>query len=84
MLERMGDMGSKKLSPEVRTRAVRLLQVSKANHYSESAAMCSAAEKIGCAAETERRWVGHAERDQARRPGQTTGEAERIKEPELR
>jgi len=49
---------------------------------SEWSAMRSIAEKIGCTAETLRRWVRQAERDQGRRPGLTTAERERLKELE--
>ena len=39
----------------------------------------SVAAKIGCTAETLRRWVKQAERDQGREPGVTTDERERLK-----
>ena len=39
----------------------------------------SIAAKIGCTAETLRRWVRQAERDQGLRSGPTTSERERIK-----
>ena len=39
----------------------------------------SIAAKIGCTAETLRRWVRQAERDAGMRPGATTDERERIK-----
>jgi transposase len=37
---------------------------------------------MGCTAETLRRWVRQAERDQGRRPGLTTDERQRLKELE--
>jgi transposase len=49
-------------SPEVRERAVRMV-------VEQWAAIVSIAEKIGCMAETLRKWVRQAERDQGRRPG---------------
>ena len=48
---------------EVRERAVRLVQTSQDDHPSEWAAIESVSEKIGCAAETLRKWVRRAERD---------------------
>jgi len=49
------------------------------SHDSEWAAMCSIAEKIGCAPETLRKWVRQAERDAGKRPGLTTDEREKLK-----
>ncbi len=49
---------------------------------SEWAAICSIAEKMGCAAETLRKWVRQTERDVGKRPGVTTAERERIRELE--
>ena len=69
-------------SPEVRERAVRMVLEHEGQYDSEWSAMRSIAEKIGCTAETLRRWVRQAERDQGRRPGLTTAERERLKELE--
>ena len=44
--------------------------------------MRSVAEKIGCSAETLRKWVERAERDQGKRPGLKTDERERLTELE--
>ena len=44
-------------SPEVRERAVRMLHEQESSHPSRWAAMQSIAEKIGCTAETLRKWV---------------------------
>ena len=49
---------------------------------SEWAAMGSIAAKIGCTAETLRKWVRQAERDAGRRPGLTTDEKQRLKDLE--
>ena len=69
-------------SPEVRERAVRMVFEHQAEHESQWAAMASIASKIGCTAETLRKWVRQAERDTGRRAGLTTDEKQRLKELE--
>jgi transposase len=69
-------------SSEVRERAVRLVLEQQGEHQSQWAAIGSIAAKMGCTAETLRKWVRQAERDAGRRPGLTTGERERLKELE--
>jgi transposase len=66
-------------SPEVRERAVRMVLEHRDEHGSEWAAIRSIAAKIGCTAETLRRWVRQTQRDQGDRAGVTTDERERIK-----
>jgi transposase len=58
-----------RFSPEVRERAVRMVQENASEHGSEWASIRSIAEKIGCTAETLRKWVRQAEHDQGLRPG---------------
>jgi len=66
-------------SPEVRGRAVRLVLDGAGEHGSQWAAIGSIAAKIGCTAETLRRWVRQAERDRGKWAGPTTEERDRIK-----
>ena len=73
---------TKRYSPEVRERAVRLVFEHEGQHESQWAAIASIAAKIGCTAETLRKWVRQAERDQGRRAGVTSTERERLKELE--
>jgi len=60
-------------------RAVRMVFEHGAEHASQWAAIESIAAKIGCTAETLRRWVRQRERDTGKREGMTTAEHERIK-----
>ena len=73
---------STRYSPEVRERAVRLVFEHQGEHDSQWAAIGSMASKIGCTAETLRKWVRQAERDQGRRAGVTSTERDRLKELE--
>ena len=68
-----------RFSPEVRERAVRMVQEHRTEHRSQWAAIVSIATKIGCTAETLRRWVQQAARDQGLEPGVTTDERDRMK-----
>ena len=73
---------SKRYSPEVQARAVRLVFEHEAEHESQWAAIGSIAAKLGCTPETLRKWVRQAERDQGRRAGVTSSERERLKQLE--
>ncbi len=69
-------------SPEVRERAVRMVFEHEHDHTSQWAAIQSVSQKIGCTAETLRKWVRRSERDDGRRAGVTSDERARIKELE--
>ena len=71
-----------KFSAEVRERAVRLVLEQRPEHESEWAAITSIAAKMGCTAETLRKWLRQAERDAGKRPGLTTSERDRLNELE--
>jgi transposase len=67
-----------KCSPEVMERAVRLVFEASAQYESQWATSGSIAAKMGCTAETPRRWVRRHERDTDRREGLSTTEQDRI------
>ncbi len=67
-------------SPEVRERAVRMVFEHQREYASQWQAVVSIASKIGCTAETLRRWVRRAEVDSGQRAGVTSDERARIKE----
>ena len=73
---------SNKFSPEVRERAVRLVQEHRGEYPSLWAAIESIAPKIGCVPQTLLEWVKQAEVDAGGRPGLSTAEAKRIKDLE--
>jgi transposase-like protein len=66
-------------SPEVRERAVRLVQEHREEYQSLWAAVQSIAPKIGCNASTLLEWVKRAEIDTGARAGVTTDERERMR-----
>lgn len=68
-----------KFSPEVRERAVRLVQEHRGEYPSLWAAVESIAPKIGCVPQTLLEWVKREEVDSGQRDGLATGERERIK-----
>ena len=67
-----------RFSQEVRERAVRMVFDHGSEYGSEWEAICSIAEKIGCSAETLRKWVRRTEVDAGRRSGLTSEERDRI------
>jgi transposase-like protein len=73
---------SKKFSPEVRERAVRMVQEHRGEYPSLWAAVESIAPKIGCVPQTLLDWVKRQEIDSGVREGVTTTEAQRVKDLE--
>ena len=71
-----------RFSPEVRERAVRMVQEHRGEYPSLWAAVESIAPKIGCVPQTLLEWVKQAEVDSGARMGVTTDEAQRIKDLE--
>lgn len=71
-----------KFSPEVRERAVRMVQDHRGEYPSLWAAIESIAPKIGCVPQTLLDWVKQTEVDAGMRPGVSTDEAQRIKDLE--
>lgn len=68
-----------KFSPEVRDRAVRLVQEHRGEYPSLWAAVESIAPKIGCVPATLLEWVKRSEIDSDMRDGMSTSERERMK-----
>jgi transposase-like protein len=71
-----------KFSPEVRERAVRLVQEHRGEYPSLWAAVESIAPKIGCVPQTLLGWVQRHEVDSGTREGVPTAEVQRIKDLE--
>ncbi len=71
-----------RFAPEVRERAVRLVLEHGTEYGSQWAAICSIAEKIGCAAETLRAWVRRAESERGPQPAGPTDPQQRLKQLE--
>lgn len=74
---------SNKFSPEVRERAVRMVQEHRSEYPPQWAAIESIAPKIGCVLQTQHDWMRRHEIDAGLRDGVTTKERERIKALEL-
>lgn len=69
-------------SPEVKERAVRMVFDHLSEYDSQWSAIISISSKIGCSAETLRRWVRRSEIDSGQRGGLTSDERARFKELE--
>ena len=68
-----------KFSPEVRTRAVRMVLEHGGEYPSRWAAVVSVSQKIGCSAHTLNEWVKKAEADGGRRAGVPSDVTEKLK-----
>ena len=75
----MSKQTSNKFSPEVRSRAVRLVLDHEAEHRSRWTAIMSISAKIGCTPQTLLDWVKKAEVDSGKRAGVPTDMAEKLK-----
>ncbi|HXF06927.1 MAG TPA: IS3 family transposase [Candidatus Acidoferrales bacterium] len=73
---------STKFSPEVRERAVRMVQEHRGEYPSLWAAIESIAPKMGCVPQTLHEWVKREAVDAGQRDGLTTSERERLKQLE--
>ena len=68
-----------KFSPEVRTRAVRMVLDHEGEHASRWASVVSIAAKIGCTPQTLHEWVKKAEVDGGKRSGVPSDVSDRLK-----
>ena len=73
---------SNKFSPEVRERAVRMVQEHRGEYPSLWAAIESIAPKIGCVPQTLLEWVKRMEVDTGMREGVTTAQMQHVREQE--
>ena len=69
----------KKINPEVKARAVRLVTEHRQEYPSDTAAAAAVAKQLGLGRESVRRWVVQAEVDAGGRSGVTSAEHAEIK-----
>ena len=69
----------KKIDPNLKARAVRLVNDHRAEYASLTAASEAVAKQLGVGKESVRRWVLQADVDAGRRPGVTSEESAEIK-----
>ena len=73
-----GNSGNR-FSPEVKARAVRLVEENEANYETRSACVRSIAGKIGCSPETLRDWINRQAIKDGKRDGLTQTERDELK-----
>lgn len=69
----------KKIDPQVKERAVRLVREHQPEYPSTTAAAAAVARQLGLGRETVRRWVVQADVDEGHREGLTSEEREQIR-----
>jgi transposase-like protein len=69
----------KKIDPELRARAVRLVLEHQQEYPSVTEAMVAVSKQLGVSRESVRRWVAQADIDAGRREGMSSQEHEEIK-----
>lgn len=69
----------KKIDPELRARAVRLVREHLGEYQNVTAASVAVSKQLGVSRESVRRWVAQAEVDAGDRPGVSSEELEEIK-----
>lgn len=69
----------KKIDPELRARAVRLVLEHRSEYTTMTAAVLAVSKQVGVGKESLRRWVNQAEVDAGDRPGVSSEEHEEIK-----
>ena len=69
----------KKINPELRARALRMVQEHQQDYPSQTAVAQAVARQLGLGRETVRRWIVQAEIDEGARPGVTSVEHAEIK-----
>jgi len=74
--------GTPRYSPELRERAVKMVQERRQDYRSDWATVTAFSKLFGMSPETLRTWVQRTQVDQGSRPGLTTDERARLKELE--
>ena len=69
----------KRIDPELRARAVRLVAEHREEYPTETAAVVAVAKQLGVARESVRRWTTQAQVDAGDRPGVTTDDNAEIR-----
>lgn len=69
----------KKIDPELRARAVRLVAEHQGEYQNVTAASVAVAKQLGVSRESVRRWVAQAQVDDGRRDGVTSEELAEVK-----